>query len=115
MVLNRLAASVVTVALLTLVTSSAEAQKPKNQVSDVSTHHALGVTKEVLVRQGYDVVRVDVAGDDQVVYYRRGSMGNGKGKGPVQRLVIRRVESHLVFVDTPDTILAAIIERLRLP
>jgi len=113
--MNRLLFSIVAVAVATLTATPAQAQKPKGQVEDVSTHHALGVAKEVLVRQGFDVVRVEVVGDDQVVYYRRGNMGNGKGKGPVERLVIRRVETHVVFVDTPDTILSAIIARLKLP
>lgn len=113
--LNRIVLPIAAVAVMTLAGVPAEAQKPKDKPHDVSTHHALGVTKEVLVRQGYDVVRVEAAGDDQVVYYRRGNMGNGKGKGPVERLVIRRVETQVVFVDTPDSILSAIIERLKLP
>jgi len=113
--LSRIVFPVFVVAVLTLAAPSAEAQKPKEKGHDVSTHLALGVTKEVLTRQGYDVVRVEEVGPDQVVYYRRGNMGNGKGKGPVERLVIRQVEHQVVFVDTPESILSAIIERIKLP
>ena len=112
---SRIVFPVLVVAVVTLAAAPAEAQKPKDKPHDVSTHHALGVTKEVLTRQGYDVVRVEVVGGDQVVYYRRGNMGNGKGKGPVERLVIRQVEQQVVFVDTPEVILSAIVELLKLP
>ena len=112
---SRIVFPVLVVAAVTLVVSPAEAQKPKEKGHDVSTHLALGVTKEVLTRQGYEVVRVEAVGADQVVYYRRGNMGNGKGKGPVERLVIRQVEQQVVFVDTPETILSAIVERIKLP
>jgi hypothetical protein len=99
----------------TVGTSPAAAQKAKPKHYAVSTHHAVGVTKEVLVRQGFEVVRIEVVSGDQVVYYRRGNMGKGKGKGPVERLVIRRVDNRIVFVDTPDFLLVDIDVRLKLP
>jgi len=112
--LSRIVFPVFAVVAVALV-APAEAQQSKDKPHDVSTYHALGVTKEVLTRQGYDVVRVEEAGGDRVVYYRRGNMGNGKGKGPVERLVIHQVDHQVVFVDTPATILSAIVERLKLP
>ena len=80
----------------------------------VAPDRAVSVTREVLVRQGYEVVRIETVGNDQVVYYRRGNMGRGKGKGPPMKMIIRRVENRIVFVDTPDAILVDINVRLRL-
>jgi hypothetical protein len=80
----------------------------------VGPDKAITVTREVLVRQGYEVVRVEVHGHDRVVYYRRGNMGRGKGKGPLVKMVVRRVENRIIFVDTPDDILLDINVRLRL-
>ena len=80
----------------------------------VAPDRAVSVTREVLVRQGYEVIRIQTVGNDQVVYYRRGNMGRGKGKGPPMKMVIRRVENHVVFVDTPDAVLVDINVRMRL-
>jgi hypothetical protein len=80
----------------------------------VAPSRAMSVTREVLVHQGYEVVRVQIVGDDRIVYYRRGNMGKGKGKGPPMKLIIRRVEDRVVFVDTPDAVLVDINVRLRL-
>ena len=80
----------------------------------VAPDRATSVTREVLVHQGFEVVRIETAGNDQIVYYRRGNMGRGKGKGPMAKMIIRRVQNRIVFVDTPDVILADINVRLRL-
>src|SRR6266550_876053 len=56
----------------------------------VTNDRALVVTREVLVKQGYDVVRVERGGPDIVVWYRAGNRGRGKGKGPPVRMVIHR-------------------------
>src|SRR5260221_3173458 len=80
----------------------------------VAPDRAVSVTREVLGRQGYEVIRIETVGADQVVYYRRGNMGRGKGKGPPMKMIIRRVENRVVFVDTPDAVLVDINVRLRL-
>ena len=80
----------------------------------VAPDRAVSVTREVLVQQGYEVIRIETVGNDQVVYYRRGNMGRGKGKGPKMKMIIRRVENRVVFVDTPDAVLVDINVRLRL-
>src|SRR6266516_4532042 len=80
----------------------------------VAPDRAVSVTRQVLVRQGYEVIRIETVGHDEVVYYRRGNMGRGKGKGPPMKMIIRRVENRVVFVDTPDAILVDINVRLRL-
>ncbi len=80
----------------------------------VAPDRAISVTREVLARQGLEVVRIETVGDDQIVYYRRGNRGRGKGKGPPAKMIIRRVQNRIVFVDTPDAILVDINLRLRL-
>ena len=89
------------------------AQGPKREFV-IEPTRARSVTREVLVRQGFEVVRIETVGSDQVVYYRRGNMGRGKGKGPMAKMIIRRVENRIVFIDTPDAILVDINVRLRL-
>ncbi len=81
---------------------------------EVAPSRAVSVTREVLGRQGYEVIRIETVGPDQVVYYRRGNRGRGKGKGPPMKMIIRRVENRVVFVDTPDAVLVDINVRLRL-
>ena len=78
----------------------------------VEPDRAVSVTREVLVHQGYEVIRVETVGNDQVVYYRRGNRGRGKGKGPPMKMIVRRVENRVVFVDTPDAVLIDINARL---
>jgi hypothetical protein len=80
----------------------------------VEPDRAVSVTREVLVHQGYEVVNIETRGDDQVVYYRRGNKGRGKGKGPPMKMIIRRVENRVVFVNTPDAVLVDINVRLRM-
>jgi len=81
----------------------------------VTHDRALVVTREVLVRQGYEVLRVERGGPDIVVWYRRGNMGRGRGKGPPVRMVIHRDAERVIFLQTPSAILVDIDVRLRLP
>src|SRR2546427_6547268 len=59
---------------------AAQGKGPKKY--PVSNDRALVVTKEVLVKQGYEVVRVENSGRDYIVWYRRGERGGGQGEGP---------------------------------
>ena len=52
--------------------------------------------------------------DAQVIYYRAGNRGRGKGKGPVERMVIRTVERRVVFEEAPPAILVDIDLNLKL-
>jgi hypothetical protein len=81
----------------------------------VSTDRAIVVTREVLVRQGFQVIRIEERGPDRIVWYRQGNMGRGKGKGPPLKLVVRRDVDRVIFVETPPAILVDIDVRLRLP
>ena len=105
------------VLLLSLLAAPLAAQGrghgPKKEFA-VAPDRAVSVTRDVLVHQGYEVVRVETVGNDQVVWYRRGNMGRGKGKGPPMKMIIRREVNRIVFVDTPDAVLVDINVRLKL-
>lgn len=81
----------------------------------VTSDRAVFVTRDVLVRQGYQVIRVEHHGPDEVVWYRAGNRGRGRGWGPPVRMVIHRDADRVIFVDTPSSILVDIDLRLRLP
>ncbi len=81
----------------------------------VSTDRAIVVTREVLIHQGFEVIRIEQRDADQVVWYRQGNSGRGKGKGPPLKLVIHRDVDRVIFVDAPPAILVDIDVRLRIP
>lgn len=67
----------------------------------VTADQAIVATREVLVSHGYEIVRVETVQTTRVVYYRRGNMGRGRGKGPVERIVIRPEPDRVIFVSPP--------------
>ena len=99
--------------LLVLATPLTAQGKGRGQYA-VTNDRALVVTKEVLVKQGYEVVNVENSGHDVVVWYRRGNRGRGKGKGPPARMVIHRTEDRVVFLSAPNEVLVDIDVRLKL-
>ena len=102
---------------LALSVAPAHAQgkgKGKDKHYAVSNDRAVTVTRNVLVRQGYDVVRIERVGTTQVVYYRAGNHGRGKGKGRVERMVIRTVDRRVVFEDVPPAVMVDIEVNLKL-
>jgi hypothetical protein len=103
--------------VLAVSAAPAEAQvkgKDRNKHYVVSSEKAVSVTRAVLVRQGYTIVRVERVGPTHVVYYRRGNMGRGKGKGPVQRMVIRTVRDRVMFEEAEPSVLVDIDVKLKL-
>ncbi len=109
--IRRLSLAILALVVLALP-AAAQGKGPKKYA--VTNDRALVVTKEVLVKQGYDVVRVENSGRDIIVWYRRGNMGKGKGKGPPVKLVIHRYADRVVFLNTPSAILVDIDVRLKL-
>ena len=93
-------------------TLTAQGHGPKRYA--VTTDRAIVITRDVLVRQGYEVIRIEDRGADRIIWYRRGNMGRGRGKGPPMKFIVRRVENRIVFVDAPSAILVDIDIRLRL-
>jgi len=104
--------SLVLLLVLAATPLAAQGKGPKKYA--VSNDRALVVTKEVLVKQGYEVVRVENSGRDYIVWYRRGNRGRGKGKGPPVRMVIHRTEDRVVFLSAPSAVLVDIDVRLKL-
>ena len=90
------------------------AAQGKSKHYAVSSDRALVVTRDVLGRQGFEVIKVTREGDAQIVYYRLGNRGKGKGKGKLEKMMIRREANRVVFVDTPPAVLVDIDVRLRL-
>lgn len=78
----------------------------------VTTSQAVVVTRDVLVSNGYRVVSVVPSGTAQVIYYRRGNMGNGRGLGPVQKIYVVPNGEVVAFRSVPDPLLATILRRL---
>ena len=102
---------------LALSAAPANAQgkgKDKDKHYTVSSDRAVSVTRTVLVRQGFNVVRIERIGATQVVYYRAGNQGRGKGKGPLQKMVIRTVERRVVFEEVPPAVMIDIDVNLKL-
>ena len=105
--------TIVAVGLLVISAASVAAQGKGPKKYAVTTDRALVVTKDVLVAQGYEVVRVENSGRDYVVWYRRGNRGRGKGQGPPVRMVIHRAVDRVVFLNTPSAILVDIDVKLK--
>ena len=104
----------VAVAALSVAMATPAQAQGKGRHYTVSTSRAMDVTRVVLERQGYELVRVVQAPGSQVIYYRRGNKGRGKGQGPMERMVIRTVERRVVFEDVPSAILVDIDLQLKL-
>jgi hypothetical protein len=92
--------------------SGAPGSGNKQKVKVISTNEGVTIAREILVKHGYEVVRVDLVGDTRVIYYRVGNRGRGRGKGPVRRIVVRREPERIVFVDAPRVVLVDINVRL---
>jgi uncharacterized protein (UPF0548 family) len=102
-------------AAVAVAAAPAHAQgKSKAKHYTVSTDKAVNVTRTVLVRQGFDVVRIERVGATQVVYYRAGNHGRGRGKGPLEKMVIRTVDRRVVFEDAPPAVMIDIDVNLKL-
>jgi hypothetical protein len=78
----------------------------------VTTSQAIVVTRDVLVANGYRVINVAPSGTTQVIYYRRGNMGNGRGLGPIQKIYVVPNGEIVTFRSVPDPLLSTILRRL---
>ena len=87
---------------------------PGQAKKHVTPAAAVGVTRDVLVKHGYTVVRVEQVGVTRVIYYRRGNMGRGRGLGRVERMVVRPDGDIVVFESAPAPVLVDIKVRLGL-
>jgi hypothetical protein len=85
---------------------------PGQAKKHVTTLQGVSVTRDVLLANGYQVVNVVPSGTSQVIYYRRGSMGQGGGLGPVQRIVVVPAGQVVQFQSVPQSLLSTILSRL---
>lgn len=105
------------VGLFALTAAPVHAQgkaKGKDKHYAVSSDKAVSVSRTVLIEQGYQVVRVERVGATQVIYFRRGNNGRGRGKGPLQRMVIRTVRDRVYFEEAEPSVLVNIDVKLKL-
>ena len=87
---------------------------PGQAKKQVTPAQAVVVSRDVLVKYGFDVVRVETIKGGQVIYYRRGNNGRGRGLGPVEKMVVRPSGSTVVFEAAPKNVLLDIRVRLGL-
>ena len=102
------------VGLALALPAGGHAQGNSHKAYKASPDQASTTVREVLDQHGWVFVRFEDRGGDRIVYYRRGNRGRGKGLGPMESFVIRRVERQVVFVNVPDVILVDIDLRLSL-
>ena len=84
------------------------AQAQGKKTFSVSVDAALDATRATLVQEGYDVVKLEPKDEVLIVHYRRGNMGKGRGKGPMQTMVLRRVRETVVFEEADPALLVKI-------
>lgn len=78
----------------------------------VTSSQAVIVTREVLLSNGYQIVNVVPTGTTQVIYYRRGNRGNGRGLGPVEKIYVVPAGDIVRFQSVPEPLLSTILRRL---
>jgi hypothetical protein len=93
-----------------------KADKPASKAlkKRVTTSQAVIVTRDVLVTNGYQIVNIVPSGATQVIYYRRGNRGNGRGLGPVEKIVVVPSGEIVTFQAVPQPLLSTILRRLGL-
>jgi hypothetical protein len=77
-----------------------------------TSDEAVDITRSVLRDQGYEVVRIERRGDVRYVYYRRGNMGRGRGKGPVVYMIVRPASDRIIIERAPSSLSVQINVRL---
>ena len=94
--------------------SASRGLPPGQAKKQVSPAQAVAVSRDVLVTHGFEVVRVETIKTGQVIYYRRGNNGRGRGLGPVEKMIVRPSGSIVVFESVPEKVLLDIRVRLGL-
>jgi hypothetical protein len=85
-------------------------RRPKVRIRGVDD--AVDVTRHVLREHGYELVRIEQRREVRVVYYRRGNMGRGRGKGPVMFMVLRPSSDRIIVERAPQPLMVQINVRL---
>src|SRR4029078_7423690 len=69
--------------------ATARGLPPGQAKKQVTPAQAVVVSRDVLVLHGFEGVRVETIRTGQVIYYRRGNNGRGRGLGPVEKMIVR--------------------------
>ena len=77
---------------------------PPGQAKKITPDDAVTASRDVFQRNGYRVVRVETVGLTRVIYYRRGNNGNGKGQGPLMKMVVRPANDVVVIEGGTQTL-----------
>ena len=77
---------------------------PPGQARKITPDDAVTASRDVFQRNGYRVVRVETVGLTRVIYYRRGNNGNGKGQGPLMKMVVRPANDVVVIEGGTQTL-----------
>jgi len=94
--------------------ATARGLPPGQAKKQVTPAQAIVVSRDVLLLHGFEVVRVETIRTGQVIYYRRGNNGRGRGLGPVEKMIVRPSGSTVVFEAAPVKVLLDIRVRLGL-
>ena len=94
--------------------AAARGLPPGQAKKQVTPAQAVVVSRDVLRLHGFEVVRVETIKTEQVIYYRRGNNGRGRGLGPVEKMIVRPSGSTVVVSAAPDKVLLDIRVRLGL-
>src|SRR5687768_2296972 len=86
------------------VAKPAAAKKPPKPKKQVSTTDAVSLSTKMLVKHGFQVVRVEPLKDSQVIYYRAGNNGRGRGLGPVRKMIVRPYGNIVIFEAAPENV-----------
>lgn len=95
----------------TVVVQQGHPKKAK-RVKVHTSDEAVDITRIVLREQGYVFVRMERRGDVRVVYYRRGNMGRGRGKGPIMHMIVRPTRERIIIERAPSALVMQINVRL---
>lgn len=84
--------------------AAASRTPPGQAKKQVTTSQAVVLSRDLLVKHGFTVVRVETVKGAQVIYYRAGNRGRGRGLGPVQSMIVRPSGSIVTFEAVPEKV-----------
>ena len=84
--------------------AATKSKVPPGHAKKVSASDGVVLSRQLLVKHGFEVVRVEIVNGSQVIYYRAGNQGRGRGHGPVSKMVVRPAGDIVVFDGAPEKV-----------
>jgi hypothetical protein len=85
--------------------SAGAAKVPPGQAKKaVTTGEAVELSRNLLTKHGFTIVRIETVKGAQVIYYRAGNQGRGRGQGPVKSMIVRPSGSIVTFEAVPEKV-----------